>query len=238
MAFITPRSLQPGGLQHRRQRGRKLRWGALPEVRRHQQPRAGAWRWCCPMAASPAWAAACRRCGGLDLRGVFIGSEGTLGIATADHAAAVARPRDAWRCCWRISAAMEAAGEAVRLVTSAGVLPAGMEMMASPLHRRGQRFLGRGGVSPRGGGGAADRARWPCPRGEGSRWSWPAGCACEAGAGAGARGLRRSEARARLLEGAQERHLSPGAQLPQLLPAGRRGARAPPCPRCWRRSSG
>jgi glycolate oxidase len=82
--LLRPRSLQPGGLQHRRQRGRKLRWGALPEIRRHQQPRAGAWRWCCPMAASPSLGGGLAGdAASLDLRGVFIGSEGTLGIATA-----------------------------------------------------------------------------------------------------------------------------------------------------------
>jgi glycolate oxidase len=66
----------------------------------------------------------------LDLRGVFIGSEGTLGIATAITLRLLRAPK-----CVAVLladfASMEAAGEAVRLVTSAGVLPAGMEMMDS-----------------------------------------------------------------------------------------------------------
>ena len=64
----------------------------------------------------------------LDLRGAFIGSEGTLGIATAITLRLLRAPE-------RVSVlladfpTMEAAGEAVRLVTAAGVLPAGMEIM-------------------------------------------------------------------------------------------------------------
>jgi glycolate oxidase len=68
---------------------------------------------------------------GLDLRGVFIGSEGTLGIATAITLRLLRSP-----ACVAVLLAdfgsMEAAGEAVRLITGAGVLPAGMEMMDNP----------------------------------------------------------------------------------------------------------
>ena len=64
----------------------------------------------------------------LDLRGAFIGSEGTLGIATAITLRLLRAPQ---RVAVLLAdfASMEAAGEAVRLVTAAGVLPAGMEMM-------------------------------------------------------------------------------------------------------------
>ena len=64
----------------------------------------------------------------LDLRGVFIGSEGTLGIATAITLRLLRAPE----CVAVLLAdfqAMEAAGEAVRLITAAGILPAGMEIM-------------------------------------------------------------------------------------------------------------
>jgi len=64
----------------------------------------------------------------LDLRGAFIGSEGTLGIATAITLRLLRAPQ-----CVAVLLAdfgsMAAAGEAVRRVTAAGVLPAGMEMM-------------------------------------------------------------------------------------------------------------
>ncbi|MEB3158650.1 MAG: FAD-linked oxidase C-terminal domain-containing protein [Synechococcus sp.] len=64
----------------------------------------------------------------LDLRGAFIGSEGTLGIATGITLRLLRAPE-------RVSVlladfpTMEAAGDAVRRVTAAGVLPAGMEIM-------------------------------------------------------------------------------------------------------------
>ena len=64
----------------------------------------------------------------LDLRGAFIGSEGTLGIATAITLRLLRAPQSVAVLLADFSS-MEAAGEAVRLVTAAGVLPAGMEMM-------------------------------------------------------------------------------------------------------------
>ena len=68
---------------------------------------------------------------GLDLRGVFIGSEGTLGIATAITLRLLRTPQTV-AVLLADFASMEAAGEAVRLITGAGVLPAGMEMMDNP----------------------------------------------------------------------------------------------------------
>ena len=65
---------------------------------------------------------------GLDLRGVFIGSEGTLGIATAITLRLLRQP-EAVAGLLADFGSMEAAGEAVRAVTAAGVLPAGMEIM-------------------------------------------------------------------------------------------------------------
>jgi len=64
----------------------------------------------------------------LDLRGVFIGSEGTLGIATAITLRLLRAPETV---CVLLAdfPTTEAAGEAVRQVTSTGVLPAGMEIM-------------------------------------------------------------------------------------------------------------
>jgi glycolate oxidase len=65
---------------------------------------------------------------GLDLRGVFIGSEGTLGIATAITLRLLKQP-EAVAVLLADFTTMEAAGEAVRVVTAAGILPAGMEIM-------------------------------------------------------------------------------------------------------------
>jgi glycolate oxidase len=64
----------------------------------------------------------------LDLRGVFIGSEGTMGITTAVTLRLLRTP-DSVAVLLADFTSMEAAGEAVRAVTEAGVLPAGLEMM-------------------------------------------------------------------------------------------------------------
>jgi glycolate oxidase len=64
----------------------------------------------------------------LDLRGVFIGSEGTLGIATAITLRLLRAPQSVAVLLADFTS-MERAGEAVRLVTAAGVQPAGMEIM-------------------------------------------------------------------------------------------------------------
>ncbi|NDD45631.1 MAG: FAD-binding protein, partial [Synechococcaceae bacterium WB9_4xB_025] len=64
----------------------------------------------------------------LDLRGAFIGSEGTLGIATAITLRLLRAPETV-SVLLADFPTMESAGEAVRRVTAAGVLPAGMEIM-------------------------------------------------------------------------------------------------------------
>jgi len=79
--------------------------------------------------------------GGLDLRGVFIGSEGTLGIATAITLRLLRTPQTV-AVLLADFASMEAAGEAVRLITGAGVLPAGMEMMDRPCIHAVNDFFG------------------------------------------------------------------------------------------------
>jgi glycolate oxidase len=64
----------------------------------------------------------------LDLRGVFIGSEGTLGIATAITLRLLRAPASVAVLLADFTS-MEAAAEAVRGITAAAILPAGMEMM-------------------------------------------------------------------------------------------------------------
>ncbi len=64
----------------------------------------------------------------LDLRGTFVGSEGTLGIATAITLRLLCEPEHVTVLLADFST-MEAAGRAVRDVTAAGVLPSGMEIM-------------------------------------------------------------------------------------------------------------
>ena len=65
---------------------------------------------------------------GPDLLGVFVGSEGTLGIATEVTCGCCALP-EAVRTLLAAFASTDAAGEAVSDVIAAGILPAAIEMM-------------------------------------------------------------------------------------------------------------
>jgi glycolate oxidase len=65
---------------------------------------------------------------GYDLRGVVIGSEGTLGIATKVVVRLLRRP-EAVQTLLADFATPREAGDAVAAITSAGIIPAGMEMM-------------------------------------------------------------------------------------------------------------
>ena len=67
---------------------------------------------------------------GMDLLGAFIGSEGTLGIATEITLRVVRRPEVVTT---QLAAfhSIDAAGEAVSAIVSAGILPAAIEMMDS-----------------------------------------------------------------------------------------------------------
>ena len=65
---------------------------------------------------------------GVDLRGAFIGSEGTLGIATEITLRLLPAPQNV-AVLLADFPSMAAAGEAVRRITSAGVMPAGLEIM-------------------------------------------------------------------------------------------------------------
>ena len=65
---------------------------------------------------------------GYDLLGAFVGSEGTLGIATKITLRVVPAP-PAWRTLVAFYARMEDAGRAVSEVVSAGLIPGAMEIM-------------------------------------------------------------------------------------------------------------
>ena len=80
---LRPRPVEPAGLHHRRQRGQQLRRAALPRLRRHRRPRPRGRGASSPTARWSCSAASTAEPAGLDLPGLFVGSEGTLGIATA-----------------------------------------------------------------------------------------------------------------------------------------------------------
>jgi glycolate oxidase len=65
---------------------------------------------------------------GLDLAGVFVGSEGTLGIATEIVVGVVPRPQRIETLLAAFSST-DAAGEVVSAIISAGIVPAAVEMM-------------------------------------------------------------------------------------------------------------
>ena len=65
---------------------------------------------------------------GYDLLGAFVGSEGTLGIATRITLRVVPAP-PAWRCLVAFFAHMEEAGRTVSEIVAAGLIPGAMEIM-------------------------------------------------------------------------------------------------------------
>ncbi len=65
---------------------------------------------------------------GYDLCGLFVGSEGTLGIATEITLRILKAPQSI-QVLLADFTSVEAAGEAVSAITSAGIIPAGLEMM-------------------------------------------------------------------------------------------------------------
>ena len=79
---LRSRSVEPGGLHDRRQRGDELRRAAHAEVRRDGQPRARRRGRAGRRPRSCSSAARRRTTPGLDLVGAIVGSEGTLAIVT------------------------------------------------------------------------------------------------------------------------------------------------------------
>ncbi len=78
----------------------------------------------------------------LDLRGAFIGSEGTLGIATAITLRLLRTPQNV-KVLLADFLSMEAAGEAVSQITAAGIIPAGIEIMDNFMIRAVNDLFGR-----------------------------------------------------------------------------------------------
>ena len=169
--FYAPDPSTPAGVHDRRQRRRELGRRPLPEERLHGQPRHRARRSCCPTASSSSSAARRSTPTGYDLLGAFVGSEGTLGIATRDHAADPPPAGDRDARSWRRSTRATTRASAVSGVIGAGIVPAAIEMMdkltidaaeaayhpgypadaeARPARRaRRDRRAGRGGRRPR-----------------------------------------------------------------------------------------
>ena len=123
--LLRARPVQPAGLHHRRQRGGELRRRALPEVRLHGQPRAR------PGDRHPRRRhrrAAADSDPGYDLLGAFVGSEGTLGIATKVTVRLTRAPETVTTLLAAFKD-IEQGGQAVSAVIGGGIVPAAIEMM-------------------------------------------------------------------------------------------------------------
>ncbi len=80
---------------------------------------------------------------GLDLRGVFVGGEGTLGIATR-IAVALTKSRPAVRTMLLSFDRMTDAANTVSAVIAAGIVPAAMEVMDQRITRAVEHYVGAG----------------------------------------------------------------------------------------------
>ena len=80
---------------------------------------------------------------GLDLRGVFVGSEGTMGIATRIAVRLMPDPPEV-RTLLADFTAIDAAAAAVSAVIAAGIVPAAMEMMDARATQAVEDFVGAG----------------------------------------------------------------------------------------------
>jgi glycolate oxidase subunit GlcD len=80
---------------------------------------------------------------GYDLRGVFVGSEGTMGITTAITVHLTRDPPDV-RTLLLDFASIEAAAATVSGIIAAGILPAALEMMDAAITRAVEDFVGAG----------------------------------------------------------------------------------------------
>ncbi len=126
--FLRARSIVAIGLHHRRQRGGKLRRRALPEVRFYRYPRAGARSGAALGRTGSTWARPTLDAPGYDLPGVFVGSEGTLGVATKITLRIVKRP-EVVQTLLAAFDSIQAAGQTVSDIIAAGMLPSALEIM-------------------------------------------------------------------------------------------------------------
>ena len=126
--LLRARSVEPAGLHDRRQRRRELRRRALPEVRLHASTTSPALVVVLPDGELVRLGGTRSSRRGPDLLGAFVGSEGTLGIATEITLRILRRP-EAVRTVLAAFDSTDAAGAAVSDIVAAGILPSAMEIM-------------------------------------------------------------------------------------------------------------
>ena len=194
--LLRARPVQPADLLDRRQRRGELRRRALPEVRLHHQPRDRRSRWSRPTATLVRLGGTAPDAPGYDLLGAFVGSEGTLGIATEVTVRLTAAARGGAHAAGGLRRAPTQAGAAVSAIIAAGVVPGR------------DRDDGRAGDRGRRGGGALRLPRGR-RRGAGRR----AGRAGRRGRGAVRRGRAALPGERRVRDPDRRRRRRAGADL-------------------------
>ena len=139
---LRARPEQPDRLHHRRQRGRKLRRRALPEVRPDPAQRAARARLHHRRRGGGVRLRGAGRAG-LDLLALVVGSEGMLAVTTEVTVKLVPKPQLA-RCIMASFDDIRKAGDAVAQIIAAGIIPAGLEMMDKPMTAAVEDFVHAG----------------------------------------------------------------------------------------------
>ena len=183
--------------------------------------------------------ATARRCGsvagppraspGYDLVGLFVGSEGTLGVVTEVTLRLRPALTDPPRTVVGAFDALVAAGRAVALSPAAACSPAALELLDRHC-LRGGRGVEAPGHRGRGRRAAAGPGRHPGAAGDAEAQRWPSAFE-EAGRAVGSRLHRRGRGRG-AVRGAPAGLPGAGAARPGAH-RGRLRAPAPSCRRCW-----
>ena len=170
---------------------------------------------------------------GLDLVGAFVGSEGTLGIATAVWLRVVPRP-EAVRTLVAFFDSTREAGEAVSRIVAAGVVPGAIEMMDRPSIGAVEAMAHAGYPVGR---GAALLVELDGPETECAALFDEVAALCAECGSDDVRIAADDAAAGAVLEDPQVRLPGDGPAVPQLLRAGRGDPPDPAARRCWSAST-